>query len=97
MDARQNAYFTNLLQDGVILEDNSDQREPQDEFGFTYVNPHAQVFTQASQTPTQKGFAPKRAQRGGKFTIEEDRLLVSAYLNVSLDVVKGNDQKHKTY
>ncbi|KAI8561263.1 hypothetical protein RHMOL_Rhmol04G0325000 [Rhododendron molle] len=96
MDARPNAYFTNLLQDGVILEDHS-EREPQDEFGFTYANPHAQVFTQASQTPTQKGSTPKRAQRGGKFTIEEDKLLVSAYLNVSLDVVQGNGQKLKTY
>ncbi|KAG5528353.1 hypothetical protein RHGRI_029129 [Rhododendron griersonianum] len=46
---------------------------------------------------TQKGSTPKRAQCGGKFTIEEDKLLVSAYLNVSLDVVQGNDQKLKTY
>ncbi|KAE9455019.1 hypothetical protein C3L33_13079, partial [Rhododendron williamsianum] len=80
MDARLDAYFTNLLQDGVILEDHS-EREHQDEFGFIYANPHAQVFTQASQTPTQKGSTPERAQRGGKFTIEEDKLLVSAYLN----------------
>ncbi|KAI8555765.1 hypothetical protein RHMOL_Rhmol05G0199800 [Rhododendron molle] len=96
MDARPDAYFTNLLQDGVILEDHS-EREPQDEFGFTYANPHAQVFTQASQTPTQKGSTPKRAQRGGKFTIEEDKLLVSAYLNVSLDVVQGNDRNLKHF
>ncbi|XP_058224993.1 glutathione S-transferase T3-like [Rhododendron vialii] len=96
MDARPDAYFINLLQDGVILE-NHYEREPQDEFGFTYANPHVQVFTQPSQTPTQKGSTPKRAQRGGKFTIEEDKLLVSAYLNVSLDAVQGNDQKLKTY
>ncbi|KAI8542765.1 hypothetical protein RHMOL_Rhmol08G0165200 [Rhododendron molle] len=96
MDARPDAYYTNLLQDGVILEDHS-EREPHDEFGFTYANPDAQVFTQASQTPTQKGSTPKRAQRGGKFTIEEDKLLVSAYLNVSLDAVQGNGQKLKTY
>ncbi|KAI8525010.1 hypothetical protein RHMOL_Rhmol13G0194700 [Rhododendron molle] len=43
MDARPDAYFTNLLQDGVILEDHS-EREPQDEFGFTYANPNAQVL-----------------------------------------------------
>ncbi|KAF7151668.1 hypothetical protein RHSIM_Rhsim02G0189400 [Rhododendron simsii] len=59
----------NLLQDGVMLEDHSSM-EPQDEFGFTYANPHAQAFTQASQT--QKGSSPKKAQRGGKLTIEED-------------------------
>ncbi|KAI8572417.1 hypothetical protein RHMOL_Rhmol01G0196600 [Rhododendron molle] len=96
MDARLYAYFTNLLQDGVILEDHS-EREPQDEFGFTYADALTQVFTQASQTLTQKGSTPKRVQHGGKFTIEEDKLLVSAYLNVSLDVVQGNDQKLKTY
>ncbi|KAG5521242.1 hypothetical protein RHGRI_033711 [Rhododendron griersonianum] len=94
MDARPDAYFTNLLQDGVILQDHS-KREPQDEFGFTYANPDAQVFTQSSQTPTQKGSTPKRAQRGGKFTIEEDKLLVSAYLNISLDAVQGNGQKRR--
>ncbi|KAI8571087.1 hypothetical protein RHMOL_Rhmol01G0089400 [Rhododendron molle] len=55
------------------------------------------LFTQASQTPIQKGSTPKRAQCGGKFTIEEDKLLVSAYLNVSLDAVQGNGQKLKTY
>ncbi|KAG5555460.1 hypothetical protein RHGRI_006195 [Rhododendron griersonianum] len=35
MDAPKNAYFTNLLQDGLILEDELSM-EPQDEVGFTY-------------------------------------------------------------
>ncbi|KAI8523060.1 hypothetical protein RHMOL_Rhmol13G0045300 [Rhododendron molle] len=43
------------------------------------------------------GSTSKKPQRGGNFTDEEDKLLVSAYLNISLDVVQGNDQKRKTY
>ena len=38
----------------------------------------------------------KRA-RGGNFTIEEDLLIVSAWLNISLDAIQGNEQKHKAY
>ncbi|KAL7226869.1 hypothetical protein ACSBR1_021857 [Camellia fascicularis] len=39
----------------------------------------------------------KKPQRGGNFTIEEDKLLVSAWLNISLDAVHGNEQKRSTY
>ncbi|KAJ0041018.1 hypothetical protein Pint_28053 [Pistacia integerrima] len=35
--------------------------------------------------------------RGGNFTVEEDLLIVSAWLNTSLDVVQGNEHKLKTY
>ena len=40
----------------------------------------------------------KRNQRRTKnFTVEEDEQLVKAWLNVSLDLVKGVDQPHTTY
>ncbi|KAM3710627.1 hypothetical protein ACJW30_01G045700 [Castanea mollissima] len=39
----------------------------------------------------------QKSQRGSNFTIEEDLLLVSAWLTISLDAVQGNEQKHKTY
>ncbi|KAF7145479.1 hypothetical protein RHSIM_Rhsim04G0125600 [Rhododendron simsii] len=96
MDAQKNAYFTNLLEDGLILEDELSM-EPQDEVGFTYANQNAKEFTQASQTSAQMGSTSKKPQRGSNFTNEEDKLLVSAYLNISLDAVQGNDQKRKTY
>ena len=38
-----------------------------------------------------------KRSRGGNFTIEEDLLIVSAWLNISLDAVLGNEQKHKAY
>ncbi|XP_058216702.1 uncharacterized protein LOC131327567 [Rhododendron vialii] len=77
MDAQKNAYFTNLLQDGLILDDELSM-EPQDEVGFTYANQNAEEFTQASQTSAQMGSTSKKPQRGGNFTDEEDKLLVSA-------------------
>ncbi|KAF7135730.1 hypothetical protein RHSIM_Rhsim08G0180400 [Rhododendron simsii] len=96
MDAWKNAYFTSLLQDGLILEDELPM-EPQDEVGFTYANQNVEEFTQAYQTSAQLGSTSKKPQCGGNFTDEEDKLLVLAYLNISLDAVQGNDQKHKTY
>ncbi|KAH7850819.1 hypothetical protein Vadar_003381 [Vaccinium darrowii] len=96
MDERQNAYFTNLLRDDPILQEQF-LMEPQDEIGFAYENEHAQVFTQASQTSARMGSTTKKGQRGPSFTIAEDKLIVSAYLNVSLDAVQGTDQKQKTY
>ncbi|KAG2663149.1 hypothetical protein I3760_16G014100 [Carya illinoinensis] len=35
-----------------------------------------------------------KSVRGANFTPEEDKLLVSAWLNCSLDAVQGTDQKH---
>jgi hypothetical protein len=39
----------------------------------------------------------KRAQRGANFSIEEDKLLVSSWLNVGMDAVQGTDQKHHQF
>ena len=35
--------------------------------------------------------------RGGNFSIEEDLVLISGWLNISVDVVHGNEQKSKRY
>ena len=39
----------------------------------------------------------KKTQWGGNFGLEEDCLIVSAWLNTSLDAVQGKEQKRKTY
>ena len=39
----------------------------------------------------------KKAQRQGNFTLEEDKLLVSAWLNIGLDAVRGSEQKKKQF
>lgn len=40
---------------------------------------------------------PKIATRGGNFSMEEDVLLVSAWLNTSVDPMHGNEQKQETF
>jgi hypothetical protein len=37
----------------------------------------------------------KKPQRGTNFSTEEDKLLVSSWLNVGMDAVQGADQKHR--
>ncbi|KAL3642385.1 hypothetical protein CASFOL_013200 [Castilleja foliolosa] len=46
---------------------------------------------------SQSNNGKKRVPRKHNFTVEEDLLLVSAWLNVSLDAVTSNNQTHKTY
>ena len=35
--------------------------------------------------------------RGDNFSIEEDLVLISGWLNISVDAVHGNEQKSKRY
>ncbi|KAF7119506.1 hypothetical protein RHSIM_Rhsim13G0193300 [Rhododendron simsii] len=88
MDTRTNGYFTNLMQSGS----NEEQfmRESQ------YFNPNVQVTTQETQFTAAMGSIFKK-QRSGNFTVEEDKLLVSAWLNISMDAIQGNDQKETTF
>ena len=57
--------------------------------------PQAQTFSQMSSPQVES--TTKKSQRGINFSIEEDILLVSAFLNVNQDVVKSNNQKCQTY
>ena len=38
-------------------------------------------------------FTPNPTKRGGNFSVDEDNLLISAWLNISMDTVQGTDQK----
>ena len=49
------------------------------------------------QKKKKKKSTTKRGQRGINFTMDEDIKLVSAWLNVSLDVATSTDQKHTTF
>ncbi|KAL4593946.1 hypothetical protein ACB092_M005500 [Castanea dentata] len=40
---------------------------------------------------------PKTATQGGNFSVEEDVLLVSTWLNTSVDPMRGNEQKQETF
>ncbi|CAL5433269.1 unnamed protein product [Camellia sinensis] len=39
----------------------------------------------------------KISQRKGNFIVEEDMMLISSLLNISLDLIRGNEQKSKAY
>ena len=39
----------------------------------------------------------KPPRRGTNFSVEEDNILVSAWLNTSIDVVHGNELKQETF
>ncbi|KAK9994146.1 hypothetical protein SO802_023849 [Lithocarpus litseifolius] len=48
-------------------------------------------------SPHQVESTTKKLQRGSNFSIEEEILLASAFLNVNQDIVQSNNQKRKTY
>ncbi|KAH7688505.1 Glutathione transferase protein [Dioscorea alata] len=58
-------------------------------------NLNDEVIGQSSPISPQVESTTKK--RGGNFTLEEDLMIISAWLNISLDAVQGNEQKSKTY
>ncbi|XP_028121253.1 glutathione S-transferase T3-like [Camellia sinensis] len=88
MDSSRDPFFTNLLQEGSNL-DNQFMKSQ-------YLNQVSQGAGQESQFSTKKESATKKS-RNGNFSKEEDNLLISAWLNTSLDAVHGNEQKSKTF
>jgi hypothetical protein len=88
---REDVFFTNLLEEesnmsmDFILE--STQLE----------SPEGEVCTEQFPSETELGSIAKKPGRGAKFTVEEDLLLVSAWLNTSMDPIGGNQQKHNVY
>src|SRR5262249_2102515 len=96
MERHNNFYYTSLLNN----EDNS--YDIQNEY-------HTPI---ASQIPMQYSSQPLNAmgsskspiveeptqkKRAKNFSTEEDLMLVSAWLNISMDPIHGNDQKNQTY
>ncbi|XP_050248761.1 uncharacterized protein LOC126696013 [Quercus robur] len=82
--------FTNLLEDSY------------DEYmsGSSHISgedsiPQTLAFSQMSLPQVES--AAKKLQRGSNFSIQEDVLLVSAFLNVNQDVVQSTNQKRTTY
>ncbi|KAG6628713.1 hypothetical protein CIPAW_14G032000 [Carya illinoinensis] len=77
-------YFTNLLSQDPQLEP-------------TYGGQCGASPVTLDDSPPQLPNDPigvRKSVRGANFTPEEDKLLVSAWLNCSLDAVQGTDQKH---
>jgi hypothetical protein len=75
-------YFTNLLNDSDFFMESANEISQQEPLPQVEVEPNV-----------------KKSQRGGNFNVYEDNLLVSAWINIniSLNPVEGNEQKHKKY
>ena len=75
-------YFTNLL----------NERTNVGEFNTQSVE---QISDSSPISPQIESTTKKF--RGSNFSIEEDLVLISGWLNISVDVVHGNEQKSKRY
>ncbi|KAG6627502.1 uncharacterized protein LOC122296873 [Carya illinoinensis] len=79
----EDPFFTTLLQSG------------EQEISSTLMtSSHDNVGLQATQLAGEKRPPSKKTQRGVSFTVEEDNLLVLAWLNISVDAIRGTDQKY---
>ena len=84
MDSRHYSSFTNVLRGNINCEDEL--------FGLSE---SSLVLVQDSPLDDEVAISKKKTARGIGFSHEEDKLLVAAWLNTSVDPVYGNEQ-HKT-
>ena len=84
MDSRHYSSFTDVLRGNINSEDEL--------FGLSENSP---MLVQDSPLDDEVATSKKKTSRGAGFSPEEDKLLVAAWLNTSVDPVHGNEQ-HKT-
>ncbi|CAL5339780.1 unnamed protein product [Camellia sinensis] len=85
MEYQGNAYFSNLMNNEFDLDHDFTAESPQQESQCLSFSP--EIITQTT----------KISQRKENFTVEEDMMLISSWLNISLDPIRGNEQKSKAY
>ena len=89
------SYYTSLL--------NNDDIDVHDDYAFQAITFSIRQATQDEEAyalHTQSHLGSSQANkrvRKCNFTSEEDLMLVSSWLNVSMDAIIGTDQKHQTY
>ncbi|KAI7979809.1 hypothetical protein LOK49_Contig242G00001 [Camellia lanceoleosa] len=88
MESNGDPFFANLLQEGSNIDSQFMESQYMSQVGL--VVGHESPFSTQLESTAKKS-------RGGNFSIEEDNMVVSAWLNISLDVVHGNEQKNKTF
>ena len=84
MDSRHYSSFTDVLRGNINLEDEL--------FGVSKSSP---LLVKDSPLNDEVATSKKKSTRGINFNAEEDKQLVAAWLNTSVDLVYGNEQ-HKT-
>lgn len=85
MEYQGNAYFSNLMNDEFDLDHDITIESPQQE---------SQSLSFSLEIITQ---TTKISQRKVNFTLEEDMMLISSWLNISLDPIRGNERKSEAY
>ena len=80
MNFHDDLYYTNLLYGGS----NADNQSLTGDYDAT------SQFVTPCQIPIQQEPSTKQKHRARNFTIKEDNLLISAWLNISMDAVHGN-------
>ena len=84
MDSRNYSSFTNLVRGNINLEDE-----------IFDVSESSPLLVEDSPLNDEVATSKKKLARAVNFNVEEDKLLVAAWLNTSVDPVYGNEQ-HKT-
>ncbi|KAL0010623.1 hypothetical protein SO802_005731 [Lithocarpus litseifolius] len=85
MDSRHYSSFTDVLRGNINLEDQL--------FGVSENSP---LLVEDSPLNDEVATSKKKT-RGINFSPEEDKLLVAAWLNTSVDPVYGNEQHRTTF
>ncbi|KAF5481235.1 hypothetical protein F2P56_001903 [Juglans regia] len=75
--SEEDPFFTTLLQSGG------------EGCTLTYEQ-YSNVMIQTTPLNGEKRSPPKKVQRGASFTVEEDNLLVSGWLHISIDAIGGS-------
>ena len=61
-------------------------------------NTHVSVFYSPPPPPPQvENASSTKGKQGSNFSIEEDKLLVAAWLNTSVDAINSNEQTQNTF
>ena len=84
MDSRRYSLFTDVLRGNINLEDE-----------LFSLSENSAILVQDSPLNDEVATSKKKTTCGISFSTEEDKLLVVAWLNTSVDPVYGNEQ-HKT-
>ncbi|XP_030944883.1 uncharacterized protein LOC115969389 [Quercus lobata] len=84
MDSRNYSSFIDLVRGNINLEDE-----------IFDVSESSPLLVEDSPVNDEVATSKKKQARGVNFSVEEDKLLVAAWLNTSVDPVYGNEQ-HKT-
>ena len=86
MDSQANLpFYTSIIQGDIDVDSH-----------FVDISQNNPIYV-SNSPPKVRIVIPKKTKSGNNFTVEEDNLLVLAWLNTGVDVVHNNEQKQETF